>query len=735
MAEALRVFNPSDILPQVKLLDQAHQLLQQYRLIPRAVAHNYRRDQFRFVKIGIDHIMAHQMAHRGGDKADAGTRSHQPERRLQFPDLKRHIRLDAPIPVKAQDLIGIAGSRRFRVEDQRLKTGLVQFEQPSARKQRMSGRQGCHHLVFPKHNAGYIGILKPQPAKSDVNSSIFQGCSLFQRIHFEQNNVNFWPFLPESADQLGQSIVKGRGDKADAELADMSLTNPSGHGRDFVHTRQNLSGLLVKIPPRLGKGQRTATVQQPRADLVFQLLDLAAERGLGNIQLFRRSAETALGGDGSKIAQMTKFHVLYLPGIKIDINGSVRQARPPLLSSSINNNALWDGTNQMTSQCIEKVETFLVDLPTIRPHRLSMTVMSGQTLMILRLYCSDGTIGLGEATTIGGLAYGAESPESMKLTIDKYIAPLLLGENADNINALMARIRKSVFDNHFAKCAVETALFDALGKRKGMSVSDLLGGRLQDRLPVAWTLASGDTAKDIAEAQEMLARRRHNIFKLKIGRNSVRADIAHVAAIKRALGDSASVRVDVNQAWSESMAGPAIAALEDAGVDLVEQPIALSNRRGMARLAAKTNLAIMADEPLHGPETAFDYASSGAATVFAVKILQSGGLSAAARVAAIADAAGIGLYGGTMLEGAVATVASAHLFSTLPHLEWGTELFGPLLLTEEILTEPLDYSEFSLKIPDGPGLGIVLDEARLNRFRRDGAQRSVHVVNQLKTGS
>jgi muconate cycloisomerase len=389
----------------------------------------------------------------------------------------------------------------------------------------------------------------------------------------------------------------------------------------------------------------------------------------------------------------------------------------------------------MTSPRIERIETFLVDLPTIRPHLLSMTVMSGQTLMLVRIYSSDGIVGLGEATTIGGLAYGAESPESMKLTIDKYMAPLLLGENPDNINALMARIRKSVFDNHFAKCAIETALLDALGKRQGMSISALFGGRLRERLPVAWTLASGDTARDIAEAEDMLARRRHNIFKLKIGRNDVKADIAHVAAIKRALGDHAAVRVDINQAWSESVAGPAIKALEDAGVELVEQPIALANRKGMARLVAKSRVAIMADEPLHGPESAFEFASTGAAGVFAIKIMQSGGIYAAARVAAIADAAGIGLYGGTMLEGAVGTVAAAHLFSTFPRLEWGTELFGPLLLTEEILAEGLDYSEFSLKVPEGPGLGIVLDEARLNRFRRDGAQRSVHAVPQLKTGS
>ncbi|RXT57713.1 muconate cycloisomerase [Bosea sp. Tri-44] len=387
----------------------------------------------------------------------------------------------------------------------------------------------------------------------------------------------------------------------------------------------------------------------------------------------------------------------------------------------------------MAATRIEQVETFLVDLPTIRPHQLSMTTMQGQTLMIVRIGTSDGIVGVGEGTTIGGLAYGPESPEGMKLAIDTYFTPILLQSDPNRIGLTMAAIAKAIQGNNFAKSAVETALLDALGKRTGLAVSELLGGRFHGRLPVAWTLASGDTSRDIAEAEQMLERRRHNIFKLKIGRGDPREDIAHVAAIKQALGGRASVRVDINQAWSETTASACLPMLADAGVDLIEQPIALKNLKGMARLARETSVAIMADEALNGPETAFQIASLAAADVFALKIEQSGGLYAGAKVAAIAEAAGIGLYGGTMLEGAVGTIASAQLFSTIAKLEWGTELFGPLLLTEEILEEPLDYSEFSLGVPTGPGLGIALDEARIARFRRDRAERSVHLV--LKTGS
>jgi muconate cycloisomerase len=372
----------------------------------------------------------------------------------------------------------------------------------------------------------------------------------------------------------------------------------------------------------------------------------------------------------------------------------------------------------MTAPTIERIETCLVDLPTIRPHKLSVATMYGQTLMLVKVYCSDGVVGIGEGTTIAGMAYGPESPESMKLAIDAYFAPAMIGKDATRIQALMAYLGKLVKVSHFSKSALETALLDAQGKRLGVPVSELLGGRQRERLAVAWTLASGDTTKDIAEAEKMLDARRHKIFKLKIGAKEPQVDIQHVAEIKRAVGERAAVRVDINMAWSETQAAWAIPALADAGCELVEQPVA--SAAALARLMRRFPVALMADEILQGPESAFEIAKNGGADVFAIKIEQSGGLFAAQRVAAIADAAGIELYGGTMLEGAFSTVASAHLFATFASLQWGTELFGPLLITEEILTQPLDYSDFELTVPGGPGLGIELDEAKLKRWTRDG---------------
>jgi muconate cycloisomerase len=367
---------------------------------------------------------------------------------------------------------------------------------------------------------------------------------------------------------------------------------------------------------------------------------------------------------------------------------------------------------------IQAIETILADVPTIRPHKLSVATMHTQTLVLVRIRCADGIEGWGEATTIGGLNYGEESPESIKVNIDTHIAPLLIGQDARNVAACMAKIRKIIQGNRFAKCAIETALMDAQARRLNIPLSELLGGRLRDELPVAWTLASGNTAQDIAEAEAMLEQRRHRIFKLKIGAHSVAEDVAHVLTIKKALGDAVSVRVDVNMAWSECDAVNGIAALEAGGIDLIEQPVRAELGAAMARLAQRFAVPVMADEALKGPLDALALGQMAAADVFAVKIAQSGGLVPAMQVANIAQLMGIGLYGGTMLEGAVGTAASAHLFSTFADLSFGTELFGPLLLTREILTEPLVYKDFMLQVPKKPGLGIEIDLDKLNAVRR-----------------
>ncbi|MCU0906507.1 MAG: muconate/chloromuconate family cycloisomerase [Rhodobacteraceae bacterium] len=379
---------------------------------------------------------------------------------------------------------------------------------------------------------------------------------------------------------------------------------------------------------------------------------------------------------------------------------------------------------------IDRIDTLILDIPTVRGHVLSMATMRTQTAVLVRIRFSDGSEGLGEGTTIGGLSYGPESPESIRSAIDTYIAPALVGRPADDVNGAIQLADRLVKGNRIARAAVEIALWDGLGKRLGVPVAQLFGGAVHKRLPVAWTLASGNSDTDIAEAQEMIATRRNNIFKLKIGKRDVAADVAHVARIKQAVGDAASVRVDVNQAWTLAEARRGLPALQDAGCDLVEQPVAARFRRAMAELTRDFPIAMMADEALNGPEDALAVIGCHAADVFAVKIAQSGGLKRASEVVAIGQAAGVGLYGGTMLETGLGTAAALHLFATVERLDWGTELFGPLLLTQDILAVPITYRDFCVEVPAGPGIGAVLDPDRIDFYRRDRGRTITAVAGE-----
>jgi muconate cycloisomerase len=377
---------------------------------------------------------------------------------------------------------------------------------------------------------------------------------------------------------------------------------------------------------------------------------------------------------------------------------------------------------------IERIETAILDIPTIRGHVLSMTTMMMQSVVLVTVRFSDGSVGLGEGTSIGGMSYGPESPESIETAISTYIAPMLEGRMADDVNGAIGLIEKTVRGNPIARCAIEIALWDGLARRLGVSVAQLFGGPVRAAMPVAWTLASGTSETDIAEAEEMIGARRHNVFKLKIGKRSVKEDLAHVAAIAAAIGDRSSIRVDVNQAWSLADARRGLAGLQAIGVDLAEQPIRIGSLAALRSLTERTEIAIMADEQLNGPADALAVAAAQAADVFAVKIGQSGGLKRAAEVVAIGEAAGIGLYGGTMLEAGVSTAAAVQLFSTVEHLDWGTELFGPLLLKDEILERPIAYRDFCVHLPEGPGLGVALDADKVDFYRRDRA-RSLHSVS------
>ena len=701
-----------------QLFHQLQTMTQPRRLIIHPPAQNNRRGGGGFHNGGVTNIRPMQHLHRGRHQRHTHARADQADGGLQFVGPLRHLEAQA-VGVEQRDyMVGITGARVAGVQHKRL--GGQLGEGGGRFQQRVPGGQHRHQPVLHQHALDDGRIVDANAPETHVNPPGLERFDLLQGGHLRQAQLQLQRLMvAQPPNQLRQHAVQGRRRKTDAQPGLFALADTPRVVADLTQLLEQHIGMLIEKPPGLGQPQRSAALQQNYAQFIFQLLNLPAQRRLGNVQAFGGAGEVQCFTQHLEIAQMTQFHGGSFHTLKVLCEThSILEARKNTAQNR--RKSIKNPTGIAMPICaIESIETIIVDLPTIRPHKLAMHTMQNQTLVIIRLRCADGIEGIGEATTIGGLSYGNESPDSIKVNIDRHFAPLLIGQDASNINAAMLRLERSIRGNTFAKSGIESALLDALGKRLNLPVSELLGGRVRDALPVAWTLASGNTEQDIAEAETMLDLRRHRIFKLKIGAGEVSRDLAHVIAIKQAVGERASVRVDVNQAWDEAVALRACKVLGDNGIDLIEQPISRNNRSGMARLNLSSPAPIMADESIECVEDAFNLAREGAASVFALKIAKNGGPRAVLRTAAIAEAAGIGLYGGTMLEGGIGTLASAHAFLTLNKLAWDTELFGPLLLTEDILTEPPVYRDFQLHVSTAPGLGLSIDEERLAFFRRD----------------
>jgi muconate cycloisomerase len=367
---------------------------------------------------------------------------------------------------------------------------------------------------------------------------------------------------------------------------------------------------------------------------------------------------------------------------------------------------------------IESVDTVIADVPLRRPHRFAGTSMHQQSFVIVKVNTRPGVQGVGEAVVAGGPWWGGETVEGIKVLIDRYLAPYLVGGDASRVGAVAARMEHLVHGNPFAKAGVEMALWDALGKWLDLPLYALLGGLRRGSLPVTWALGADPAPAVIDEAQRKLAAGEHASFKLKMGAGDPAADVRRVQTVARTLSPHASIRVDLNGAWDAATALRWLPRLEDAGVDLVEQPVPRWNRRAMRRLSQRLTVPVMADESLCTPQDALALYQDGAADVFALKLGKSGGLLAVHRIAALAETAGIPCYGGTTLESSVGTAAAAHAFCASAAVTAGSELFGPLLLADDLTEEPLTYRDGELHVPDGPGLGVALDERKLAKYRR-----------------
>lgn len=364
---------------------------------------------------------------------------------------------------------------------------------------------------------------------------------------------------------------------------------------------------------------------------------------------------------------------------------------------------------------IGDVRVVRADIPVRRPHHMSFTTLLAVHLVFVRLETRDGAAGWGEAACLGGPTWSEESAESIAATIERYIAPWLIGRDATRIEALRGEMGRRVQGNPFARAAVEMALWDLNGRALGVPVTRLLGGRVRDAVPLSWSLAVTDPDAEVDEARALVGRG-HRIFKVKTAAHPVAHDVARIRRIREAVGPDVALRVDANQGWDRASALRAIRAMEPYGLDFVEQPVPRWDLEGLAEVARGVGVPIMADESCFSPQDAFAIARRGGVSILGLKLTKAAGLIGALATARVAEAAGLGCYVGCMIETSLGTAAYLAVATAAPPVTWGCELFGPLLLAGDVVRQPVAYRDGAILALDGPGLGVEVDEAALKEW-------------------
>jgi muconate cycloisomerase len=367
---------------------------------------------------------------------------------------------------------------------------------------------------------------------------------------------------------------------------------------------------------------------------------------------------------------------------------------------------------------ITKIEAVPVSVPlkTDMTSKTSHGVHAISHYVVVRVHTDDGFVGLGEATVAPRWS-GETSPGCVAI-IRGLIAPAIVGRDPRQITDLRRRLEAVVRLNPFTKAAVEMALWDLAGKAAGVPVYQLLGGKVREEIPIRMVIGSFDVPQALAMTRRFLewgAR----CLKVKVGLDP-QQDVERVRAIRDLAGPDIPISVDANCGWTVAQARQTLLRLREFNILFAEQPIATGDRAELAALRRLTEIPIMADESAFTSGDVWQLTVERAVDIVSVYPGKNGGIQATVEAVHVAKAAGIPCAMGSNLELGIGTAAMLHLGAALPSIlseRYPGDFIGPLYHEADLLKTPLELGPATARAPDGPGLGVELDEDQLEKYR------------------
>jgi L-alanine-DL-glutamate epimerase-like enolase superfamily enzyme len=368
---------------------------------------------------------------------------------------------------------------------------------------------------------------------------------------------------------------------------------------------------------------------------------------------------------------------------------------------------------------IERVEVFAVKLPlkgvVTLPRGPSRTLEEGKRIALVKVTGDDGSAGWGEAGP--SRRWSAETLESCLTTLRDYLAPAVTGRDPFDIKGLHEAMNQELAPGldpgqPIAKCAIDVAVHDLICRHLGISLQSWLGAKRASSVKLA-RLVSAPTPDEAARITSDGLAKGYQGFKVKVGHWPERdADIVR-AVVETARG--AYVWPDANQAYSLEQALHFCKVFERLGITLFEQPIAMTNVYGMKKLLSASAMTIALDEAAIGIPFVIEMLRREAIEGLAIKVNKTGGLHYARQMCDLASNAGLTLIGSGLMDAPIGFAASVHLFAGYG-IDLPVDLNGPQFIAADYLAEPFPIERQTALVPDAPGLGITVDEAKVAAF-------------------
>jgi muconate cycloisomerase len=362
---------------------------------------------------------------------------------------------------------------------------------------------------------------------------------------------------------------------------------------------------------------------------------------------------------------------------------------------------------------IRRVDAVPVALPLKKPMKMAGVTITHAENLIVRIEAAGGLVGWGEAAsaptmtgdTLGGLV----------AAVRDHLAPLLIGQDGWTRPALTSALQRVLIGNTGAHSAVEMALLDLTGRDAGLPLIDLVGGAARRAVAPMWLLGNATPEQDIEEARAK-TRAGFRFFKLKIATKKLAEEIAGTLALREALGSDVPLCADANGGLLLEDARAYVQHTRAAGLLFLEQPLDPHDLEALSELTRVSPIPIGADEGIHSLADIAAQAQCGVRGL-SLKLIKLGGMSAALEAAGLCARFGLSLnIAAKIAESSIASAAAVHLACAAPSVDWGVSLTH-FYLAADLVREPLPLRDGSVALPAGPGLGIDVDEAAVERMR------------------